>query len=194
MTDKQSSEDMASLAGRILAGGNPLENEQVLAALGQAVAEAGSFDEPGRFNFDLAILEKRLSDVLGNYFENMLALAGSVLSQAPDPAPEPTLETALAEQTEVLDDELARFEANLLGLPPTVAMISLLKGMHPAGTTWAHLAVAIDAQPDTVRNAIHELVAGDLVRRDNSMVFASLKAMSDAEIKPLPWPARRSLP
>lgn len=66
---RQSSEEMSSLAGRILAGGDPLQNEQVMAAIRSAIADR---DED---------LDTALKTVLAPYFTNMLSLAGSVLSQ-----------------------------------------------------------------------------------------------------------------
>lgn len=71
---EQSSEEMASLAGRVLAAGNPLENEQVLAVI------LNSWSGPGAPEVRDCIKRDMLS-VLQPYFDNMLRLAGSVLTQ-----------------------------------------------------------------------------------------------------------------
>lgn len=73
---KETSDTVASLAGRILAGGNPLDNEQVMSAiaLGLMTVEKDTGAE---------MLAEALSP-LRPYFDNMLSLAGSCLSQAED--------------------------------------------------------------------------------------------------------------
>jgi hypothetical protein len=85
IADRQSSDAVASLAARILGGGNPLDNDQVYAAIrrgiGNAIAATGGV-EP---NLSDGTLKSELEAVLGQYFRNMLSLAGSVVSQADGP-------------------------------------------------------------------------------------------------------------
>lgn len=77
MSNRETSREIASMAGRILASGNPLDNEQVVLALVEAIAEANSG----------AGVKAALTTMFGPYFANALSLAGSCLSQAePDDA------------------------------------------------------------------------------------------------------------
>lgn len=71
MSDRETSPDIASLAGRILAAGNPLDNSQVVISIIDALAQANTGKQA----------QESLKAVLGSYFENMLSLAGSCLSQ-----------------------------------------------------------------------------------------------------------------
>lgn len=72
MSTRETSPEIASMAGRILASGNPLNNEQVILALVEAIADANSGAE----------VQTALKTLFGPYLENALALAGSCLSQA----------------------------------------------------------------------------------------------------------------
>lgn len=72
MSHRETSTEIASMAGRILASGNPLDNEQVILALVEAIAAANSGAE----------VQTALKTLFGPYLENALSLAGSCLSQA----------------------------------------------------------------------------------------------------------------
>lgn len=74
MSNRETSPEIASMAGRILSAGNPLDNEQVILAIYDALP-------PGE-RMTTARIKKDLSTVLQPYFDNMLSLAGSCLSQA----------------------------------------------------------------------------------------------------------------
>lgn len=74
MSTCETSPEIASLAGRILAGGNPLDNSQVVISIIDALAQANTGKQA----------QDALKAVLGVYFNNMLSLAGSCLSQAED--------------------------------------------------------------------------------------------------------------
>lgn len=74
--DEVTSPEIASMAGRILAAGNPLDNEQVITAMIEEIAAANSKAE----------VTQAFKTMFGPYFENMLSLAGSCLTQAPDHA------------------------------------------------------------------------------------------------------------
>lgn len=71
---RETSDEIASLAGRILQAGNPLDNTQVLIALVNALPEVDRTTPEH--------LRDAMRTVLGPYFDNMLRLAGSCLSQA----------------------------------------------------------------------------------------------------------------
>ena len=76
---RETSDEIASLAGRILQAGNPLDNTQVLIALVNALPEVDRTTPEH--------LRDAMRAVLEPYFDNMLRLAGSCLSQAePDDA------------------------------------------------------------------------------------------------------------
>jgi hypothetical protein len=68
---RETSPEIASMAGRILAAGNPLDNDQVFLALIEEIAAANSGHEA----------KQALRTMFGPYFDNMLSLAGSCLSQ-----------------------------------------------------------------------------------------------------------------
>lgn len=68
---RETSPEIASMAGRILAAGNPLDNSQVVSALIEEIAKANS----------LAEAQQAFRTMFQPYFENMLSLAGSCLSQ-----------------------------------------------------------------------------------------------------------------
>lgn len=74
-TPATSSDELATLAGRVLAGGNPLDNEQILAILDRDLRQLGI----GMSDVTNAMVSIR--SVFGPYFDNMLSLAGSVLRQ-----------------------------------------------------------------------------------------------------------------
>lgn len=84
MTDKTTSPDVAALAARILAGGNPLDNQQVRIAIQAAVMEHVHCSSPSQ------VVTVRVPDtvvenigyVIAPYFENMLTLAASCVAQA----------------------------------------------------------------------------------------------------------------
>lgn len=72
---EETSAKVASLAGRILAAGNPLENEQVLRQI------AGELVRMVRNETAQEALQRSLV-TLQPYFQNMLTLAASALAQA----------------------------------------------------------------------------------------------------------------
>lgn len=84
------SDTTTSIAGRILGGGDPLENEQVLRSLEQLLADQGIFriirdeDPIGETRRRLV---KALRAALGPYLENAQTLAGFVLKADPKAGP-----------------------------------------------------------------------------------------------------------
>lgn len=78
MSTRETSPEIASLAGRILAAGNPLDNDQVVLAVLEGLAEANTGQQA----------REALKTMFQPYFDNMLSLAGSCLSQAEDDDPE----------------------------------------------------------------------------------------------------------
>lgn len=72
MSNRETSPEIASMAGRILASGNPLDNDQVILAVIEGLASANT----GR------AAQAVLKQMFQPYFENALSLAGSCLSQA----------------------------------------------------------------------------------------------------------------
>lgn len=165
-------EETQSLAGAVLARGNPFEEGS-----NSRKAIANMFP-PDHRDF----LVKRLAAFLEPAFTASLSLAGRVLVDAVAPAdiPQPPAPDGAA------DEELAPL--SLATMEHKNAMISLLKGMHPAGTTWAHLAIAVGAGIGEARTAATDLGNAGLVRMSDDQVFASLAAMQDESIEALPWP------
>lgn len=91
MSDRETSEEMGTLAARVLRGGHPLDNEQVRAVILKAVEAAivGAGEQIPAMSEER--LFRELAVVLSPYFENMLSLAGSVLAQVePDGEKLPT--------------------------------------------------------------------------------------------------------
>ena len=84
MADKKTSDEIASIAGRILAGGDPFENTQVRMALQRAIYDGVHCSSPS------GVVTLRVPDrvvdnieaVLKPYIQNMLSLAGSAVAQA----------------------------------------------------------------------------------------------------------------
>lgn len=74
MSTRETSPEIASMAGRILAAGNPLDNDQVILAVIEALAEANTGKQA----------QAALKTMFQPYFDNMLSLAGSCLAQAED--------------------------------------------------------------------------------------------------------------
>lgn len=72
---KETSESVASIAGRILAGGNPLDNQQVLLVLREELGKVRDIPHcrPQYIGEAMAVLKP--------YFDNMLTLAASCLAQ-----------------------------------------------------------------------------------------------------------------
>lgn len=68
---RETSIEIASMAGRILAAGNPLDNDQVILALIEQIAASNSGAEA----------KQAFSTMFQPYFDNMLSLAGSCLAQ-----------------------------------------------------------------------------------------------------------------
>lgn len=69
--DRKTSTEIASMAGRILAAGNPLDNDQVILAVIEGLAGANTGKQA----------QAALKTMFQPYFENMLSLAASCLSQ-----------------------------------------------------------------------------------------------------------------
>lgn len=78
MSHRETSPEIASMAGRILASGNPLNNEQVILAVIDGIASANSGAEA----------QQALKTMFEPYIQNALSLAGSCLSQAEPNEPE----------------------------------------------------------------------------------------------------------
>jgi hypothetical protein len=84
MTDRKTSDDVATLAGRILEAGNPFENVQVRAAIRRAIVDNAKCSSPSAIA-NLEIPEKVIDEiaaVMHPYIDNLLTLAGSAVSQA----------------------------------------------------------------------------------------------------------------
>lgn len=71
MSTRETSPEIASMAGRILAAGNPLDNAQVVISIIDGLATANTGKQA----------QEALTVILGSYFDNMMSLAGSCLSQ-----------------------------------------------------------------------------------------------------------------
>lgn len=83
MSNRETSSEIASVAGRILAAGNPLENGQVLGVIRHEMGKLRDLPHVRTQCIGEALA------VLKPYFDNMLSLAGSCLSQAePDDGPD----------------------------------------------------------------------------------------------------------
>lgn len=74
MSTRETSPEIAALAGRILAAGNPLDNDQVVLDLRDRLSKANTGKQA----------QEALKTMFQPYFDNMLSLAGSCLSQAKD--------------------------------------------------------------------------------------------------------------
>lgn len=74
MSTRETSPEIATMAGRILSAGNPLDNDQVVLTLLDGAARANTGKQA----------QAALRSVLQPYFDNMLSLAGSCLSQTED--------------------------------------------------------------------------------------------------------------
>lgn len=72
MSTRETSPTISSMAGRILAAGNPLDNDQVILAVIEGLAESNTGKQA----------QAALKTMFQPYFENMLSLAASCLSQA----------------------------------------------------------------------------------------------------------------
>lgn len=72
MSTRETSPEIASMAGRILAAGNPLDNDQVILAVIEGLADANTGKQA----------QAALKTMFQPYFDNMLSLAGSCLAQA----------------------------------------------------------------------------------------------------------------
>lgn len=72
MSTRETSPEIAALAGRILAAGNPLDNDQVVLAVLEGLADANTGKQA----------QEVLKTIFGPYIDNALSLAGSCLSQA----------------------------------------------------------------------------------------------------------------
>ena len=198
MSNKVSSKELASLAGRILAAGNPLDNAQVSTAIKNVL-------DPLHRDF----VFERISAVFTPYFENMMTLAGSVLSQADDdddeePAPigdvrilNGTINDAEGVQvySEFFESALVTYGTEKLvsvaavdrinELSTREAVLALLKGLYPNGTDWGRLALVTNVS--NLTDLARELKSEDMVRQDDATVFASLKTMGDKSITAIPW-------
>jgi hypothetical protein len=74
MSTRETSPEIASMAGRILAAGNPLDNDQVILAVIEGIAAANTGKQA----------QAALKQMFQPYFDNMMSLAGSCLSQTED--------------------------------------------------------------------------------------------------------------
>lgn len=102
MSNRETSPEIASLAGRILAAGNPLDNAQVVISIIDGMAAANTGKQA----------QEALKAVLGSYFENMLSLAGSCLSQTEedDGQPPRIMTTATVEWERITNAIIGAFE------------------------------------------------------------------------------------
>lgn len=182
MTEKTELPDEAvSLAGRILAAGNPRDNEQVIVALMRALPR---YSNP-------ADIRAALDVVLKPYFDNALSLAGYVLGSEGDEEEEqlPRGPAPMA-ATGTIPILPPGEEIHIHSLETREATLGLLKGLHPNGSTWAHLAIALDIRGSDLTPVANELRTSGAVRMEDAAVFASLETMADKSIRALPWPER----
>lgn len=102
MSTRETSESVASLAGRILAAGNPLDNDQVVFTIIDRIAKANTGSQA----------KAALKGVLDTYFANMLSLAGSCLSQTEedDGQPPRVQMTATVEWERITNAIIGAFE------------------------------------------------------------------------------------
>lgn len=96
MSTRETSPEIASLAGRILAGGNPLDNDQVVLSIIDGIAKANTGKQA----------QDALKAVLGVYFDNMLSLAGSCLSQAEDDNGPPVISVKATVEWEMITNAI----------------------------------------------------------------------------------------
>lgn len=108
---KQVTEECISLAGRVLAGGNPLDNEQLKIAM---VARFANLVQKGGGENRVRLKESEtigaVREVFGVYFENALSLAGHILG-------EESAEQAEEEAGESVVEAIARATCEKDGVP-----------------------------------------------------------------------------
>jgi hypothetical protein len=105
MSTRETSPEIASMAGRILTAGNPLDNDQVILAVIEGLAEANTGKQA----------QAALRTMFDPYFTNALSLAGSCLSQAePDEqesdAPPRVVITATVDWEKIVNAIIGAFE------------------------------------------------------------------------------------
>jgi hypothetical protein len=83
MSEKETSRSIASIAGAILAGGNPLDDKATLQALSFSLVKHGFTRYADNTDVESA-LKKALKEVLAPVFADMLSLAGTALAQFED--------------------------------------------------------------------------------------------------------------
>lgn len=88
---KTPSDEMTSLAGRVLGSGNPLENECVMAAIAREMGRNGllrSIVQSESITPEaMPLLRDAVRTVLAPYFDNAESLAGAVMSLDPQKGP-----------------------------------------------------------------------------------------------------------
>lgn len=103
MSTRETSPEIASMAGRILAAGNPLDNDQVILAVIEGIAESNTGKQA----------QAALKTMFQPYFDNMLSLAGSCLSQTEeddsDEGPRIAI-TATVEWAKIVNAVIGAFE------------------------------------------------------------------------------------
>lgn len=171
----ETNDEVLSLAARILASGDPLDNEQVTNALYASFHDRNDFVEGIR-------------SVLAPYFDNMLTLAGRVMGDEAEEQRESSERARAAAETPA--PAVTDTSADLERLTPPRAMISLLKHMHPNGVSWGHLALAAGVGGTDQRQARRELLERGLVVQRADLVHASVKAMQDTSIEAIAWPRK----
>ena len=189
MTEKPDlSDEAVTLAARILAAGNPFDNEQVHLALREELHRQGVTGPIYR-------IVKAAGILLRPYMDNALSLAGHVLGRESE-------EEAAPKLSDLDPSMLGKTAPSLMPiLPPgeeirihsietREGVLGLLKGIHPTGSTWAHLAIALDIRGSDLTPIAHELRKTGAVRMEDAAVFASLETMADKSITALPWPER----
>lgn len=84
------SDEMTALAGRMLAAGDPLTNDQILNAIGRDLEKAG-VSWPDHIANDASALRTFLAETLGFtlgvYFDALTTLAGGMLDLDPGKGP-----------------------------------------------------------------------------------------------------------
>ena len=179
-------DEAVSLAGRVLSRGNPFQEGST-----SRTAIANMFPPEHR-----DFLMTRLVAFLSPFVEASLSLAGHILGEeaAADMAAQAF--AAPIEEPSIASRIIGTGALATPPLEPAAHVIALLKGMHPAGTTWGHLAIAAGLDTTLMQEARAELRTLSLVREedepDGIKVYASLDVMANAAIPALPWPTMRA--
>lgn len=159
MADKEA----VSLAARVLSRGNPFTDGDKRDEIREAL---------------LFMTVDKLEELISPYIDDAMSLAGHILGAAEPEEVESAFEVETSGNAEVFEEDVT-----------INAALGLLKGLFPAGVSFAKVALALGMSPDETRSIGRSLKEQGFIRIDNDgTAYATNEAVANKAIPAMAWP------